>query len=405
MEQPLLAASLRSRADYELVNGYIDMKRSTYSKLFQIVMHKVSEYYARDGDAQLVLPEVLLTQLSETIRNEKHIERMKAMIEDAIGGTASDVNVRAAILFAKQQETADRLTQALVGGSKENVDDLIAELTRLRSMTSLDDLNGKGWAEFVAPDIMQLIAREFDPDNCIKVYPQSLNDRLDGGAKRGHHITIYGRPESMKSGTAINANCGFLRQGLRSIYFINEDPLDSIALRHVSNLSGMTKRQIEADPTTAYERAYANGYEHFIVIDAAPGTPGQIEAAIEKYQPACIIVDQLRNLTVKADNRVNQLEYAATAIRTIAKKCNVLALSVTQAGDSAEGKQVLDMGDVDYSNTGIPAQADVMIGVGVDAVLDAEGRRMFSLPKNKISGDHAAFPVRVQPQLSRVLSE
>lgn len=405
MEQPLLAASLRSRADYELVNGYIDMKRSTYSKLFQIVMTKVGEYYARDGTADLVLPEVLLTQLSETIRNEKHIERIKDMLTDAIGGTASDVNVRAAILFAKQQETADRLTQALVGGSKENVDDLIAELTRLRSMTSLDDLGGPGWEEFVAPNIADLVAREFDPASLIKVYPQSLNDRLDGGAKRGHHITIFGRPESMKSGTAINCNGGFLRQQLRSIYFINEDRPEDITLRHVSNLSGMTKRQIEADPKTAYERAYANGYENFIIINAAPGTPGQIEAAIEKYQPACIIVDQLRNLTVKADNRVNQLEYAATAIRTIAKKCNVLAISVTQAGDSGEGKPVLDMGDVDYSNTGIPAQADVMIGVGVDAMLDAEGRRMLSLPKNKISGDHAAFPVRVQPQLSRVLSE
>ena len=83
---------------------------------------------------------------------------------------------------------------------------------------------------------------------------------------------------------------------------------------------------------------------------------------------------------------------------------NVLAISVTQAGDSADNKAVLDMGDVDYSNTGIPAQADVMIGVGVTAELEAENRRMFSLPKNKISGDHSSFPVNVLPHLSRVTS-
>lgn len=405
MEQSLLAASIRSRADYELVRSYIDMKLSTYSKLFVIVMSKVGDYYARDGDAKLVLPEILLAQINETIRNEKHVERIKDMLSEAAGLASSDLNVRAVCLLAKRQEVGDRLTQAILGASKESEDELLAEYQKLRTMTSIEETETHEWEEHTAPDIMDLITREFDPANIIKVYPESLTKRLDGGAKRGHHITVYGRPESMKSGTCINANAGFLRQGLKTIYFINEDRPDDITLRHISNLSGMTKRQIEQYPEEAMKRAYANGYENYVVVSCAPGTPAQIEAAIEKHQPACIVVDQLRNLKMKADNRVNQLEYAATAVRTIAKKCDVLALSVTQAGDSGEGKAVLDMGDVDFSNTGIPAQADVMIGVGVDPTLEAENRRMLSLPKNKISGDHAAFPVRVDPSTSRVYSE
>ena len=62
------------------------------------------------------------------------------------------------------------------------------------------------------------------------------------------------------------------------------------------------------------------------------------------------------------------------------------------------------MGDVDFSNTGIPAQADVMVGIGMDASLEAEGLRTISLPKNKVSGIHDNFPVRITPQLSRITS-
>jgi hypothetical protein len=101
---------------------------------------------------------------------------------------------------------------------------------------------------------------------------------------------------------------------------------------------------------------------------------------------------------------VNQLEAAATAIRNIGKQANVLAVSVTQAGDSASDKLILDQGDVDFSNTGIPAQADLMVGIGVDAQHEAEGIRVFNLPKNKIGGVHEHFPVRIYTQLSRVVS-
>jgi hypothetical protein len=81
-----------------------------------------------------------------------------------------------------------------------------------------------------------------------------------------------------------------------------------------------------------------------------------------------------------------------------------VVVSVTQAGDSANNKEILDMGDVDFSNTGIPAQADVMIGMGVTPALDQQGVRMLSLPKNKIGGDHSNFLVRINPFLSRVTS-
>lgn len=406
MEAPLLAAALRSRQDYDLIRSYIDVKLSTYSKPFQVVMAKVGEYYKRDPDAQAVAVDVLTTQIAETIRNDKHITLFSDFIAKAVGGVGSDVNVRAAILLSKQQEIADQVAQVLVdkGANSPDAAPLLEELNRLRAMTSLEELEEEGLESYHNIDLSSLVLSEYDPDNIIKLYPLSLNERVDNGAKRGHHITVYGRPEVSKSATCINMNCGFARQGKRSLYFINEDRPQDIIIRHVSNLSGMTKHQIHADPKKAQAAAEDAGYGNIMIVSCAPGTPRQIKEYVEKFKPDCIIVDQLRNLKVRADNRVNQLEQAATAIRNIAKEMNVLAVSVTQAGDSADGKAVLEMGDVDFSNTGIPAQADLMIGIGMDATLEAESLRVFSLPKNKLSGKHENFPVRLIPHLSRVTS-
>lgn len=405
MEQPLLAASLRNRQDFDLIRGYIDMRASTYSKPFQIVMAKVGEYYKRDIDANNVAPDVLLAQINESIRNEKHVLRFTELITEALASTGSDINVKACVLMAKQQEVGDSLAQALATDSTSaRVDTLLTELRELRAMTNLDELSEQGLDVYNNVDLAAMIAHEFDPTHLIKVYPASLNDRLEGGAKRGHHIVVYAPVECGKSTFCINANSGFARQGLKSLYFINEDRPEDIIIRHVSNLSGMTKREIHANPQRAQQLAMEAGFGNITVVNCSPGTPTQIEEAIEKYEPDVVIVDQLRNLKVKAESRVNQLEAAATAVRTIGKKTNVLMVSVTQAGDSATGKLILETGDVDFSNVGIPAQADLMVGIGMDAQFEAEGLRNFSLPKNKISGLHEHFPVRIVPQLSRMQS-
>jgi KaiC/GvpD/RAD55 family RecA-like ATPase len=407
MEQQLLSAAISSRSNYDLIKEHVDLRLSTYSKMFQIVFDKVGDYYARDAEVQSVAPQVLIEQMESVIRNPKHFATMKDMVSDATGEDVSVENVMAVVLLAKQQEAQDKLAQALASGivpKGTTIDEMIEEVKRLRAMTSLEELVKEEIEVYNNVDLAALFEKEFDPSTRIKLFPASLNDRLDGGAKRGHHIIIFARPETGKSMTVINMSCGFLRQGLRVLYVINEDRPEDIIIRHVANLSNMTKKEQDAERTKAQQLAESVGFPNLFVANAAPGTPAQIDAMVEEYKPDVLIVDQLRNLKVKADNRVLQLEEAATAMRTLGKQRNILVISVTQAGDSADGKAILEMGDVDFSNTGIPAQADLMIGIGVDPALEAENRRMFSLPKNKISGDHDHFPVDIIPWLSRVTS-
>lgn len=166
--------------------------------------------------------------------------------------------------------------------------------------------------------------------------------------------------------------------------------------------TGMDEEQIKAAPDRAQQLLDKRGWKFVRFIPIHPGTPKQIDAYIERYGADCAIVDQIRNLYVGAETRVNQLEMAATAMRNIGKRRNCLMVSVTQAGDSADNKLSLEMGDIDFSNTGIPATADLMVGVGVNKEYDSNGMRMVSTPKNKIGGVHGSFPVKISANISRI---
>ena len=202
----------------------------------------------------------------------------------------------------------------------------------------------------------------------------------------------------------IEMMAGFARQGLLTLYIGNEDPIDDINMRVVNRLSGMPKAEVLENPDKADALAREAGYESIILQSLAPGSPREITKLLEEHKPQVLVLDQLRNLNMHQDNYVLALENAAKQARTWAKRYSCVVVSVTQAGDSAGGKAVLDLGDVDYSNTGIPAQADLMVGLGANQHHAANGEIVISLPKNKISGNHEYFACAVEPQISKIVS-
>jgi hypothetical protein len=66
-------------------------------------------------------------------------------------------------------------------------------------------------------------------------------------------------------------------------------------------------------------------------------------------------------------------------------------VSLTQAGNSATDKAVVEISDIDSSKVGIPAQGDLIIAIGADQQMKASGVRIINLPKNKLSGKHEFF--------------
>lgn len=400
MEKHILSVMLSSRESFYLIASYINFK--VYSREFQIITGFIKAYYGRDERALNVDRAVLAELIASETQNPKHTERFLAMIDEALAFDTSESNVRQVILNAKKTELGTELAMAIANGKEHEA--LAEEYRNILRYTSLEEMMDKGVDIYDMSHIDELMAHEVDPATRLMVYPLALNERLEGGLRGSDHLTLFARPEMGKTAIILTMACGFARQGKKGIVFNNEERIERLYMRALSCCTGMTAAEIRVNPQAAKDIADQMGFANITFIALSPGTLRQVDDFVEKSGAEWFIVDQLRNLEVKSESRTNQLEAAATGIRNIAKKHNAVAISVTQAGDSAEGKSVLSMGDVDYSNTGIPAQCDVLMGLGGTAEQVNANIRVLSLSKNKISGRHEDFPVRLNPYISKYVS-
>jgi len=400
-ERRLLASCLQSRSAFDNVADHIT--REDLTEQGQMLLAHLTRFYERDPKTVVADPELVLASICRELPNPKHHQVFKDMVASLSSLETSPENVVADYLAVKREKVGNTLASALAAGRPPDVVGPLVERYSelLESELSPDKEETR---VLVGASVKDLVAARNRDGGLIRLFPNSLNERLDGGLLRGHHVVIFARPEVGKTTFVVNCNRGFLRQQLKVLYCGNEDPIEDVVLRHVSCLADMTKHEVIDDPEGADMLARENGYDNLVLASMTPGTPKEIEALVIEHKPDVIVVDQLRNLMVGEENFTRQLERAAQAVRAIGKKHNCLVLSVTQAGDSASGKSILDMGDVDSSNTGIPAQADVMIGICMSRDDEIQGRRVLSLPKNKAGGNHDSFPVRVDLAKSRVLS-
>ena len=396
MEQKILAACLASREAYSTVAAHTDV--SALSVEGKEVFALVEEYYDNDPEAKCVDREVLSNRVEGRFSNPKHVAKFKAIL----AGLPEDVsveNIRKDIVAFKRHEVGQKLAASLSidpdSDEALNLMDSYMRLVEEEDASEADVMQGVTFRH--------LFEGVLNPEKLIPMYPPPLNNATDGGAMPGHHILVYGESDMGKSLFVIALMAFWARHGYKVLFLENEEPLEFTIARLGSCMTGLTKAEIRADMDRAYEIAVARGYNNIVMKNVNPGTPREIEHLVRKYKPDILIYNQIRNMSINGDNRTGQLEKAATAMRTIAKKYEVLAVSVTQAGDSASGKLILERGDVDSSNVGIPGQCDLMIGLGANGEYLSRGHRMVTLAKNKLSpvqGVH--FPVKFNTILTRV---
>lgn len=251
------------------------------------------------------------------------------------------------------------------------------------------------------------LSRAIGTENRIRLWPEQLNTRT-GGALKGHHIVVFGRPEVGKTLFSVNMVSGWLRDGHKVLYVGNEDKIDTIKERVRWNLAGMTAPQVAQFTDEANRRALNKGWDNLKAVHVYPGSAPEIADLIEQTEPDCLVVDQLRNMRSagggKSGTKAQRLDDVACDVRQLLAKYNLLGLSVGQAnaGEHGHAKVWLELDDFDESRTGVPGQADLMVGIGMDPALDAHNQRALSLPKNKLSGDHTGFVVNIDKTRSKI---
>jgi archaellum biogenesis ATPase FlaH len=397
-EQKILRAVINSHADYDKIIDYIDAKE--FSPEGSLILNEIGEYYSVDQGAENVDVEILTARLERRLPNPKHAATCIGIVKSL--PDVSGANVVREVLDVKAQNKGLELAAAIAGGKPtKEIAPLVDAYATLLGSEDLENPN----EEITGLAVATLVEKRLGDGDLIQIAPKALNDRLDGGARPGHHILIFAPTEMGKTLFVVNMVRHFLRQKLRTLYVGNEDPAEDIILRTVSSITGFDKFAIKGEPSKAQSVIDTYGWDNFTFADLAPGTFPRIQRLVKKHSPKVLILDQLSNIDVRSnknDSKSGSLEQAAKEARGLAKRFGILVVSVVQAADSATGKIVLGRGDVHNSNIGIPGQVDLMVGIGADEAMESRGLREITLVKNKISGNHDHFTVKFNPIVSRV---
>lgn len=395
-EAKIVAAIVGSRESWSLIREHLDQRELGPDTVK--ILSLVGDYYNADGMANSVDIEIISERIKREIPSEKHSRMLVDVLRNL--PNTSGINVATEILEVKRHNKGLELAAALGrGDSREAIDRLISDYSGIFS----SGIPGSQDEEVVETfKVRDLVEKSFDKSKLIQLWPMVLNEHLDGGARPGHHILVFAPTEMGKTLILVNMVAGFVNQNLGVLYVGNEDPVADLQMRYINRITRRTKKQVLDDPDGTQAILDKRKYENVIFAPLAPGTFPKIRKLVDRFDPAVVVLDQLRNIDVDSENRTQALEKAATEARNLAKSAGVLVVSVTQAGDSASGKRILNRGDVDGSNVGIPGQTDVMIGIGANEDDEAHNRRTFSFPKNKISGKHGSIMVEIVPELSLV---
>ena len=389
-EGKFLAALVQGREHYDAISS-TDLGEYISDK-GKIILDTIAEYYEADQTARSVDLEILGNRLAR--KHPKHENLFRTVISSFVE-PVSGINILMEVVSLKKEALREKLIAALAGGKESYVTSLVQEWQEL-----VIPVGDKTASVYNGVSLDELLSKTEEGGRLL-LTPQDLANEMGGGPLRGHNTVIFARPDVGKTAAAITIAASALRQGLRVLYCGNEDPAEVMIERLISNLTNVPLSKLTLDTTRIMSAASNAGYGNFFFVEMYPGSPEEIEKHVRQVEPDVLVVDQLRNLKDKDSNRVIQLDSVARTLRNIGKKYKLYNFSLTQAGDSAENKLYLDMGDVDFSNTGIPGAADCMIGIGANREYLAQGWRMLSFPKNKIGGNGSGGSCRVSIDIGR----
>lgn len=394
-EAKILAAFIASRKEYEAASAYV----RDLSPMGRAVLTSVTEYYAMDAEASHVDTDVLDAQLSRKFGDvPKHARELNDYLTELYAVDISAVNVGKEVLDSEKERIGMLLAEAILSKNHDMISTYLQEYEAIHDEVEIeqdieDSYTGAHLDEF--EDM-------YSEENLIRVAPSALNQRLRGGLIRGQHLLLAAMPEAGKSLFAINMASGFIQQGLRVLYVGNEDPIPELVLRLLSNLSGVTGDELFVKKEMVMERAFERGYDLITFKGLDPGTIEMIDTLLRRDDYDVLVIDQLRNIESRTENNTLRLEAVAKGARNLARRHNVLVVSVTQASETARNTLVLNSGDIDGSNIGMPGACDIMVMIGMNDDYYLRDLRRLTLVKNKRGGVHDNFTVSIDRWRTRV---
>mgnify|MGYP003647909598 FL=1 len=230
----------------------------------------------------------------------------------------------------------------------------------------------------------------------------SLRRRVEGVSK-GHFIIVGARPNTGK--TSFHASIlaspkGFAEQGAKCVILCNEEAANRVGSRYLTAATGMSMDEIKVNPSKAalrYEKVNSNIH----IKDSTGKDLAWVEAVVKSIKPDILILDMGDKFAPRTSDKTDvYLRDAAIHARNIAKEFNCAVFWLSQLSAAAEGLAMPDQSMLEGSKTGKAAEADLMILIGKNRVIEGnemeDKERHLNIAKNKLKG---GFHGRITCQL------
>ena len=236
----------------------------------------------------------------------------------------------------------------------------------------------------------------------------SLTRKVEG-VNAGHLIEVGARPNTGKTSfhaSLIAAPNGFAHQGAKCVILCNEEASHRVGARYLTAATGMTIQEVKANPTRARD-AYEPVKKNIKIKDASNRDMAWVESVCKSYKPDIVVLDMGDKFARTGGFARPDEALKANAIyaRQIAKSHNCAIFYMSQLSADAEGKVLLNQSMMEGSRTGKAAEADLMVLIAKNPVVDGQDeedtQRHLNVVKNKLSGWHGVVHCELEYKTAR----
>ena len=312
------------------------------------------------------------------------------------------------------QEVLSKLFQQVVGEDVANL--------------GFDYVNGTKGSLEPLRDILERYSDDFTPDLRIEwddIDVDTLLEKNDlesqwtfniptltrkvEGVNAGHLIEVGARPNTGKTSfhaSLIAAPGGFAHQGAKCVILCNEEASHRVGARYLTAATGMTMQEVKDKPARARD-AYSVVADNIKIKDASDRDMSWVESVCKSYKPDIVILDMGDKFarTGGFSRPDEALKANAIYARQIAKSHNCAIFYMSQLSADAEGKVLLNQSMMEGSRTGKAAEADLMVLIAKNPVVDGQEeedtQRHLNVVKNKLSGWHGVVHCDLEYKTAR----
>jgi len=312
------------------------------------------------------------------------------------------------------QEVLSKLFQQVVGEDVANL--------------GFDYVNGTKGSLEPLRDILERYSDDFTPDLRIEWDDIDIDTLLEKndlesqwtfnvptltrkveGVNAGHLIEVGARPNTGKTSfhaSLIAAPNGFAHQGARCVILCNEEASHRVGARYLTAATGMTMQEVKDNPARARD-LYSVVKDNIKIKDASDRDMSWVESVCKSYKPDIVILDMGDKFarTGGFSRPDEALKANAIYARQIAKSHDCAIFYMSQLSADAEGKVLLNQSMMEGSRTGKAAEADLMVLIAKNPVVDGQDeedtQRHLNVVKNKLSGWHGVVHCDLEYKTAR----